>query len=40
MDNAINIQKKDGIYIKMNNNENIPVSKRKKEILFNYLGIK
>jgi two-component system LytT family response regulator len=40
MDNALNIQKKDGIYLKMNNNEYIPISKRKKDVLFNYLGIK
>jgi two-component system, LytTR family, response regulator len=40
MDNVVNVQKKDGIYLKMNNNEHVPVSKRKKEVLFNYLGIK
>lgn len=40
MDNALNVQKKDGIYLKMENNEFIPVSKRKKEILFSFLGIK
>ncbi len=40
MDKAINIQKKDGIYLKMDDNEYIPVSKRKKDILFNYLGMK
>lgn len=40
MDNIINVQKRDGVYIEMNNRQMIPVAKRKKDPLFQYLGIK
>lgn len=40
MDNIVNVQKKDGVYIEMNNRAMIPVAKRKKESLFQFLGIK
>lgn len=40
MDNIVNVQKKDGIYVEMNNRDMIPVAKRKKESLFQFLGIK
>ncbi len=39
MDHVIHVQKKGGLYLKMSNMEYIPVSKRKKEILYKYLGI-
>ena len=40
IDNIVNIQKKDGVYVEMNNRAYIPVAKRKKESLFHYLGNK
>ncbi|MGY3791661.1 hypothetical protein [Aquimarina sp. 433] len=40
MDNIVNVQKKDGVYVEMNNRDMIPVAKRKKESLFQFLGIK
>ena len=40
MDNIVNVQKRDGVYIEMNNREMIPVAKRKKDPLFQFLGIK
>ncbi len=40
MDNIVNVQKRDGVYIEMNNRDMIPVAKRKKEHLFQFLGIK
>lgn len=40
MDNIINVQKRDGVYVEMNNRAMIPVAKRKKDPLFHYLGLK
>ncbi|WP_025741794.1 LytR/AlgR family response regulator transcription factor [Aquimarina pacifica] len=40
MDNIINVQKRDGVYVKMNNQDVVPVAKRKKDALFHFLGIK
>ncbi|OEK07367.1 hypothetical protein A8C32_18190 [Flavivirga aquatica] len=40
MDSVVNVQKKDGVYVEINNRDMIPVAKRKKESLFYYLGIK
>ncbi|WP_378188133.1 LytR/AlgR family response regulator transcription factor [Aquimarina sp. W85] len=36
---AINIQKKDGIYLEIPNKQFLPISKRKRESLYQYLGI-
>lgn len=40
MDNIVNVQKRDGVYVEMNNRDHIPVAKRKKDALFHHLGIK
>lgn len=36
---VINIHKSDGVYCEMNNNKNLPVSKRKLDNLFTYLSV-
>ncbi len=40
MDHIINVQKRDGVYVKMKNQDVVPVAKRKKDALFQFLGIK
>ena len=40
MDNLTSVQKRDGVYIEMANRDMIPVSKRKKDALFQSLGIR